>query len=88
LTFSIWWDNGVRQIAEDTAKVAAFAETNGNKIDFLVLDIEHELPNWTVQGSGGECARMRWQAIERDPRWPDLLNQLKAMGFMDDGLPG
>ena len=49
-----------------------------------IFDVEKGISNWAVgntQFGNNRCGEIRWGAIEADPRFPALLEELLELGF-------
>lgn len=74
----VWLDNGTERLRQRVDTFFKKYQELGGKLDVLVLDYEGGLGLWHI-GNGAKDA-VKWQAIQADPRFPDLA---KELGFTD-----
>jgi hypothetical protein len=85
----LWWDAGADETSESVRAVLRGLATRGVTVDWLVIDLEWNLSNWSI----GTCdssdptqrAReiSRWNAIAEDPRTPALLAEWSSRFGVD-----
>lgn len=73
----VWPEAGVRAVAEELDGFFRAYKAAGGIADALILDFEDNYSNWVI-GAGENLDR--WQAIQRDRRFPALSEKL---GFSD-----
>ena len=83
--FSIWWDHAAGAIRgfHETYLRAFLAA--GGKYDEIVLDVEEGMDIFSIYLNPGptpECVSARFKAIETDARFPDVLRDMEAAGFV------
>ena len=82
-----WWDHGAATVANLTGFAFSAIRDANLTVDYWISDTEKGMSNWNIGSSASDpCAILRWRAIESDPRWPSLLDELVAAGFEE--LPG
>eukprot|EP01044_Picomonas_judraskeda_P010402 COSAG03_NODE_1336_length_4300_cov_7.093073_2_plen_327_part_00 len=90
----LWWDNGVKKLAADNAGfLNAYKAAGGTPIDAIVLDPELSMTQWALFlnscASGSPpgqdpCCIAKLDAMQNDKRFPPLLAELEALGFVVD----
>ncbi len=84
----IWWDTGAAETAEVVTAVMAGLKARGVTLDWLHIDVEWGLSNWslgTCDGASADSERERWAAILADRRFPEVAARLGAnVGFEVD----
>jgi len=73
---SIWWDNGVKSSKPRIDQIFQKYAAAGGKADYIVLDTELWLNNWTLSRSSD----YNYSAIQNDPRFQKIIPEL---GFSD-----
>jgi hypothetical protein len=86
----VWWDEGVAQLRQQVTKFFAAYRAAGGTIDEIVQDSEVGLTTFALFDWFGdpanatvhECNAERWDTMAADLRWPPILAQLHARGFV------
>ena len=91
----VWWDYGIQAIANQAELFFPAYKQAGGKVDELIADWEASMwkpdscplpDNQTAAGLRATrachaCALDKWSAIERDPRFPDVLSKLQSSSY-------
>ena len=85
-----FFDDSLAAVAEEAEDFFAAYKMAGGDVDVIIVGQSGcggaGLPmDWAARISGAAtsraCARERWSLVERDARWPALLQDLRAVGF-------
>ena len=85
----LWWDAGAAETSEVVRAVLRGLATRGVTLDWLVIDLEWNVSNWSIgtcdSSDAAQRAReiSRWNAIAEDPRTPALLAEWSSRFGVD-----
>ncbi len=87
----IWWESGATATSEVTRAVFEGLAARGVTLDWLFIDVEWDLSNWSIGTCSGADPRVRaeqesrWRAVEEDPRFPAILAPWREVAGTDVG---
>lgn len=66
----LWWDHGIAEAEKKYDEFFGAYKAMGGKLDYFMLDIEHSVGKDITKPE-------QWKAVEKDPRFAAVLNDLK-----------
>ena len=80
----LWWDAGTAATRDRFEAFFKAYESLGGSVVRFVVDTEEWMNNWALFGNPGPppgCHQQRATAIQQDPRFPSVLQDLQQHGF-------
>jgi hypothetical protein len=90
----LWWDHGIKHLKKDWTDFLVALKASGGEWDVITVDTEcNTLDAFGVTSlqlrynpaMTEECSLQHFDAIQNDSRFPAILKQLKANGFVVNG---